>query len=124
MGVSWQQDAVKDLGTHGTTLEEVHTSLSRAHAGIAGAIESMQGIKGEVGIEQESLKKLAARVDQCYKYFNGFGKGLQETHRQILNTESSMLPPKLGGAMLPTLPTAPKTPRGSLPTPRRGKAAT
>lgn len=120
---SWQGHAVKDLEGQCSTLTEVQRSMCKAHEGLADITGNVNELRAVVGVESESLKKLGTRVDQCYKYFNGLGKGLQETHRQILNTESNMLPQKLGGsAMLPTLPTMPRTPRGSLPTPRKATA--
>jgi len=134
---AWQQDTAKDIEVHSIAIEAAQADLSKAAKGVDSAVEGLQGLKVELSAERDSLAKLGTRVDQCYKYFNGFGKGLQETSRQILSADSGMLPPKVGGgcaAMLPlpalptapkaqkvpTLPTAPRssTPKGRLSSPR------
>jgi len=127
---TWRQTVAKDIEEHSTGLEATRAGLSRAHESNTGTAEIVQSLKGDFSAERELLKKLGARVDQCYKYFNGFGKGLQDTSKQMHNMEGSMLlPPKLGGGtMLPTLPTmtmpkTPRTPRGGLPTPRKKLSA-
>merc|ERR1712080_744551 len=112
---SWQRDAAKDIEVHGIALEAARTDLSKANESIESAADSLEGLKIELNAERDSLTKVASRVDQCYKYFNGLGKGLQETHRQILNTDGGMTLP------LPSLPTAPRTPKARLPSPRRSK---
>lgn len=114
---AWQQHAVKDLEMHGSAVEETRSSLLKAHEAVSSVDIGLQCVKAEVKADRKALEKTGMRVDQCYKYFNGLGKGLQETQRQMHNAEGSMLPPKLGGsAVLPTLPTMPRTPRaGSTP---------
>lgn len=122
---AWRQDVLQDLESHGAKLEATRVALSSAQEGVDGASDSLRGLREEFSAEKELLAKLRARVDQCYKYFNGLGKGLQDTQRQVLSAEGGMLPPKLGGGtMLPTLPVAPRTPRSNLPTPRKTKALT
>merc|ERR1719327_1224132 len=111
------------METHGVEIAALRSNLVEVTQNVECNSASFQGFQNEFNSERDARTKLGARVDQCYKYFNGLGKGLQETQRQILNSEGSTLPPKIGGgAMLPTLPTMPKTPRGSLPTPRKAKA--
>jgi chromosome segregation ATPase len=122
---SWQQEAGKALEAHGNDIVAARASLSQTEQNIQGSSVLLQGLRSEFNSERDTLGKLAARVDQCYKYFSGLGKGLQDTQRQILSAENGMLPPKMGGMLLPSIPVAPRTPRGnSTPrgnvTPRKG----
>lgn len=130
---SWKQGVMKEMESQGSSIMGAHAGLSNATDGISAANASMQSLKSDLSTEQEALKKISTRVDQCYKFFNGFGKGLQETHRQIVSNsgaEGGMLPPKLGGGALlplPSLtttptPTVPKTPKSRLPSPRRANS--
>jgi len=79
----------------------------------------VQGVRAEAAKEREAMAKMASRVDMCCKYFNGLGKGLQDTSRQILSGEGGMLPAKQGGPKLPALPSTPRTIRAGSPSPRR-----
>jgi len=107
----------------------------------------VQLLQGDCLSERDRVARLTTRVDLCCKYFNGLGKGLQDTHRQITSAEgmrAAVLPPKNSGSSAPTspkanrpgiggvslpakgvgaLPTLPKTPRNTRaagpPTPRR-----
>merc|ERR1719327_497154 len=110
------------METHGVEIAALRSNLVEVRQNVECNSASFQGFQNEFNSERDARNKLGARVDQCYKYFNGLGKGLQDTQRQILSAEKGMLPPKLGGGtILPTLPATPRTPRSSLPTPRKAK---
>jgi len=108
---SWQHNTTKQNDTFASMLEAARGDLLVVHEKNAVNSTSIQNLAAEMGNNQELLTKVSARVDMCAKYFNGLGKGLQDTHRQIVNGEHGLLPPK-GGAMLPAIP-LPKTPRNN-----------
>jgi len=118
---SWQRGAMNDLESHAARIATLCTDVSEVRQNVDGKGILLQELRNEFNSERDSRAKLGVRVDQCYKYFNGLGKGLQETQRQIANAEGGMLLPKLGnGTGLPVIPPAPKTPRGNS-TPRKLK---
>jgi len=115
---SWRQAAARQLDAQAGTLEAVRGDLQRAEERLQGASQGLKGLKAEVCTDKELLAKLGSRLDVCCTYFNGLGKGLQDTHRQIVSGESGLLPPKAGGTVLPAIPRGPRTPRTSV-SPRR-----
>jgi len=122
---AWRNDVKKTLEDHESTLHATSSDMRRAHECIEDSKGSFNRLKAEIGSERESLMKLSSRVDMCCKFFNGFGKGLQDAHRQVVAGESGMLPPKmsLANSALPMIPQTPKTPRGGRqPSPRRAVA--
>lgn len=124
--ISWRHGASNQLSAHESTLGLVHSDMDHAREKIEGCNTGIRSLQGELNAEREVLAKLGSRLDLCQKYFNGFGKGLQDTHRQIVGTEGGMLPSKMGGgAALPMLPKTPRTPRAVAPaltaSPRRDR---
>lgn len=113
----WQQGVAKALEVHDVTLKDVTANLAHTHKQIEGASAGLCSLRSEIGVDRDQLQKIGARLDLCCSYFNGLGKGLQDTHRQICSGESGLLPPKQlppkqpgGVAALPALP---RTPRSS-----------
>lgn len=115
----WRDGADRSLQQLASALQAARAELTEAHAEARGASAGVQGVRAEAAKEREAMAKMASRVDMCCKYFNGLGKGLQDTSRQILSGEGGMLPAKQGGPKLPALPSTPRTIRASSPSPRR-----
>eukprot|EP00929_Paragymnodinium_shiwhaense_P013364 TRINITY_DN121225_c0_g1_i1.p1 TRINITY_DN121225_c0_g1~~TRINITY_DN121225_c0_g1_i1.p1 ORF type:complete len:539 (+),score=154.16 TRINITY_DN121225_c0_g1_i1:89-1705(+) len=116
-------EELQSLGlAHGQTrdvLQDHHGAIQQAQtdqeklSGVAEATsQELQRLCVDLSAEREMAAKLSARLDLCYSYFQGLGKGLQDTHRQVVSGEGGMLPPKLRmNTALPVIPQAPKTPR-------------
>jgi len=118
---SWQQGAADELLSQRNMLDDARSGISEAQAGLEELRGGVEGLQGDQAATRESLSKLGSRLDLCHKYFSGLGKGLQDAQKQIAGSEGGLLPPKMGAEALPALlPRAPKTPRKSLPSPRRG----
>lgn len=118
---AWRNScADEQLAVHASALEAVRADVQRMEMEARKAHSGLQDVGNELGTNKELISKLGARLDLCYEYFNGLGKGLQEAHRQIAGSEG-MLPPK-PGSMLPAISARkPNTPRqGTTPSPRRG----
>lgn len=118
---AWRQGAARLLDSHGSALDAARCDLSRAQERIDGTSTGLQGMRSEVHADRELLTKLSSRIEMCCTYFNGLGKGLQDTHRQIVSGESGLLPPKPSGTVLPAIPRGPRTPRTSM-SPRKALA--
>merc|ERR1712008_368050 len=65
----------------------------------------------DFGAEREVVAKIRSRLDLCCQYFNGLGKGLADTSKQMASGEGGLLPSKSNGSMLPAIPKAGRTPR-------------
>mmetsp|Transcript_12005 Transcript_12005/g.21040 ORF Transcript_12005/g.21040 Transcript_12005/m.21040 type:complete len:310 (-) Transcript_12005:44-973(-) len=114
--IEWRHGACKQLASHDSSLGEVQSAAAQAGEQLEGCCMGLRTLQGECGADREVLAKLGSRLDLCQKYFNGFGKGLQDTHRQIVGAEGGMLPSKMGGGpALPLLPKTPRTPRAAPP---------
>jgi len=111
---AWRQSAARALDSHGCALDVLRADLSKAQDKVNGASTGLQGLRSELTSDREVLSKLNSRIEMCCTYFNGLGKGLQDTHRQIVSGESGLLPPKPSGTVLPAIPRGPKTPRTSV----------
>lgn len=111
---SWQRGAARELQNHQAALDATRVELQRAQGGVEAAGAGVLSLRGELGTEREQLAKLGSRLDQCYKYFSGLGKGLQDTRRQIVSGDSGLLPPLPNPGPLPALP-APAAPTASAP---------
>eukprot|EP00927_Polykrikos_kofoidii_P039634 TRINITY_DN33981_c0_g1_i1.p1 TRINITY_DN33981_c0_g1~~TRINITY_DN33981_c0_g1_i1.p1 ORF type:complete len:529 (-),score=129.05 TRINITY_DN33981_c0_g1_i1:38-1624(-) len=131
--VAWRQVASKSLELHETGLERNRADQNRSSAWIEGASVDLERLRSDIGDDRAVISKMGSRLDMCYKYFHGLGKGLQDTHRQVHANAASeggganLLPPKSGGtsSALPTIPKTPRTPRttGKTPSPRRKSAS-
>jgi len=118
---SWQRGAADELLSQRNMLDDACGGISQAQAGLEELRSGVEGLQGDQVATCESLSKLGSRLDLCHKYFSGLGKGLQDAQKQIAGSEGGLLLPKMGAEALPALlPRAPKTPRKSLPSPRRG----
>mmetsp|Transcript_5870 Transcript_5870/g.10458 ORF Transcript_5870/g.10458 Transcript_5870/m.10458 type:complete len:507 (-) Transcript_5870:33-1553(-) len=118
---TWQTGAADELLSQRNMLDDARSGVSEAQVCLDELRCSVEGLQGEHGTTRETLSKLSSRLDLCHKYFSGLGKGLQDAQKQIAGSEGGLLPPKMGAEALPALlPRAPKTPRKSLPSPRRG----
>mmetsp|Transcript_35736 Transcript_35736/g.100494 ORF Transcript_35736/g.100494 Transcript_35736/m.100494 type:complete len:516 (-) Transcript_35736:53-1600(-) len=114
---SWRQKAAQSVDAHASLLERARADLLVAKERIDGNSTHIQSLRSDVGSDQEMLAKLSTRVETVSRCFNGLGKGLQDTHRQIVNGENGLLPPKAGGSLLPAIP-MPRTPRAGAGTDR------
>lgn len=116
---SWRQTATGTLGDHDTALGAARADLSRAHGRIEAADAGIQGLRKDFGTEREAVAKIRSRLDLCCQYFNGLGKGLADTSKQMASGEGGLLPSKSNGSMLPAIPKAGRTPRVASISPRR-----
>mmetsp|Transcript_150533 Transcript_150533/g.382742 ORF Transcript_150533/g.382742 Transcript_150533/m.382742 type:complete len:383 (+) Transcript_150533:3-1151(+) len=116
---AWRREADERLDAHGSSLQQLRTDFCQAQERMEATTSTLQGLRGDVQTSQDVLAKLGSRVDTCCKYFNGLGKGLQDTHRQIVNGESGLLPPKAVGSLLPAIPRTPRALKAGSPSPRR-----
>jgi chromosome segregation ATPase len=111
---SWRQEAAQELRQQSLSLGAAQCNLSNVQNGVEVISTSVRELRSDILVDREALANFGSRLDLCCKYFNGLGKGLQDTQRQIVD---GMLPPKLGGGT-PALPALPKAPKASLPSPR------
>jgi len=117
---AWRTDSTQTLQALGRGAEEQRAATRQAQELAAGTSAGLGALRGEVGTDREHVAKLSSRIDMCCSYFNGLGRGLQDTQRQILSGDGGLLPPPKAShaAALPALPRA-RTPRAGMPSPRR-----
>jgi chromosome segregation ATPase len=107
---AWQKETAETLVDHASRLDQGRSGIQQAHNLLDINNTSISSLKRDVGAAHEALSTLTVRLDICYKYFQGLGKGLQDTHRHVLAGEGGMLPPKSDfGMALPVLPRTPRT---------------
>mmetsp|Transcript_17730 Transcript_17730/g.31644 ORF Transcript_17730/g.31644 Transcript_17730/m.31644 type:complete len:540 (-) Transcript_17730:161-1780(-) len=117
----WQKGATDKFEEHSSELEQAHCDFRQARKSLEATDTNLNGVKADLDAARDIISKLGLRVDLCYKYFHGFGKGLQETQRHVAGGECGMLPPKSGMGQSMNLPMIPRSPRAAM-SPRKAKA--
>eukprot|EP00440_Ansanella_granifera_P050573 gb/GFBE01054814.1/.p1 GENE.gb/GFBE01054814.1/~~gb/GFBE01054814.1/.p1 ORF type:complete len:531 (+),score=143.71 gb/GFBE01054814.1/:1-1593(+) len=114
----WQQGATDKFEEHGALFQQLQKELQQEKNKLDRTSFTVDGMRGDLEATHKAISKLDSRLDVVQKYFTGFGKGLQETTRQVAS-EGGTLPAKAGFSLIQAgLPVLPGTPRGSL-SPRR-----
>jgi chromosome segregation ATPase len=109
----WRKSTAETLIENACALDQTRSSLQQAKGDLIVSNSQISCLKRDVSAAHETLSCMSARLETCYKYFHGLGRGLQDTHRQVLAGEGGMLAPKSEfGTPLPVLP---KTPRAVPP---------
>jgi len=103
----WHHGVNPQLAAQDSSLQQVHRTIADVQTRMESTSSCLKGVRSELDGEHEHVAKLSLRIDTCCKYFNGLGKGLQDTHRQIVSGEGGMLP----SGKVPMLPALPRTPR-------------
>merc|ERR1712032_1024100 len=85
---SWRQAATGTLSDHDTALGAARADLSRAFGRIEAADAGIQGLSRDFCSEREVVAKIRSRLDLCCQYFNGLGKGLADTSKQVASGEA------------------------------------
>mmetsp|Transcript_31620 Transcript_31620/g.73767 ORF Transcript_31620/g.73767 Transcript_31620/m.73767 type:complete len:556 (-) Transcript_31620:107-1774(-) len=102
--VKAQQASEVVVEAHGRALERVSGLQKSANAGIHQANLNIKNLHGTVGAQNDTIAKLSARLELAHEYVDGVGKGLQDTHQQVLTGTGGMLAPKGGaGRVLPEI---------------------
>mmetsp|Transcript_40297 Transcript_40297/g.92663 ORF Transcript_40297/g.92663 Transcript_40297/m.92663 type:complete len:678 (-) Transcript_40297:56-2089(-) len=99
--VTWHRVASTNLDSQRSSIDDLRENLSKAQEAAHTSSATLQTLRDEMSMQRDALGKVGARVDQCYKFFNGFGKGLQDTSRLLAPQQPPM--PK-HEAQLPDLP--------------------
>eukprot|EP00930_Biecheleria_cincta_P030890 TRINITY_DN2140_c0_g1_i1.p1 TRINITY_DN2140_c0_g1~~TRINITY_DN2140_c0_g1_i1.p1 ORF type:complete len:586 (-),score=128.51 TRINITY_DN2140_c0_g1_i1:285-1964(-) len=100
-----QREALSDCNHRLENLTQAHESLkSKQGRDREKTNDEINGLQGEVGDAFKWLNKLDGRAETMAKYFQGFGRGLQDAHNYITGDSGATAPRS-----------AVRTPRGALP---------
>lgn len=119
----WQHGATEKLEAHDSELARFQSDMQGSKNALQNTDADVESLRRQLEAAQKSHWRLESRVENVQKYFSGFGKGLQDTHRKVAG-EGGCMPAKAGtvlaSMMLPAVP--PTTPRSNSGlSPRRRK---
>jgi len=101
-----QQATSAMLDVRRIEIEEMRAAYQTTHGQVQVLTGDVNGLSSQLG---EEMSSMARRLDLAHDFLQGFGKGLQDTHQQVLDGKSGMLPYKevLRPKLLPALPQSP-----------------
>jgi len=111
----WQHGATEKLEAHDSELARLQTEMQASKKTLEATDVDVDSLRKELDTTQKTHSRFESRLDNHQKYFSGFGKGLQETHRKVAG-DGGHMPAKAGtvlaSMMLPAVPVTPRTSNG------------
>lgn len=110
--------AVKELENKIDQLQIVDDLASRRQDGLEKELqataEAMEQLEGELDATNSVVTKIGTRLELAHEYFQGLGKGFQDTHKKVCTGSDGMMPPRTTQRKI-----LPDLPGGLAPTPSR-----
>eukprot|EP00930_Biecheleria_cincta_P075551 TRINITY_DN62724_c0_g1_i1.p1 TRINITY_DN62724_c0_g1~~TRINITY_DN62724_c0_g1_i1.p1 ORF type:complete len:558 (-),score=125.39 TRINITY_DN62724_c0_g1_i1:168-1763(-) len=104
-----QQAISAMLDVRRVEMEEMCAAYQTTNGQVQGLRSDVNGLSSQLGAAEQEMSSMERRLDLAHDFLQGFGKGLQVTHQQVLDGKSGMLPYKeaLRPKVLPALPQSP-----------------
>lgn len=104
-----QQATSAMLDVRRIEIEKMRAAYQTTHSQVQVLTGDVNGLSSQFGVAEQEMSSMARRLDLAHDFLQGFGKGLQDTHQQVLDGKSGMLPYKevLRPKLLPALPQSP-----------------
>jgi len=100
--------------------DKTNTNLANNSRGLEATNQEMQNLSKDFIDMHGSMTKIGMRLELAHEYFQGMGKGLQDTHKRVTAGLDGMVPPKSVASrrMLPEIPGSKSTTASPSPPPR------